>query len=332
MKKRIAAIVILFVICILYPACIIVLSVPIVALVRECHIENKYQKGTYYRDTKLPYAAMKEDSGRYGEYLIYKNLQHREGIDGKFLFNTYIPTDEANTTEIDVMFLCRKGIFVFESKNHSGWVFGKESQQNWTQTLPQGRKSHKEHFYNPIRQNAGHIAHLQKFTGEKMRFYSVITFSDRCTIKAMEVESKNVFVLHRREVEEPIKAVYEYCEDIMTQEDLDALYAALYPFTQVNEEVKSEHVANINQVRKRDGAEALEEKGAAEESPVENTLEEETKQSSIVEKMESEERLICPWCRGKLVMRTAHRGERAGKHFYGCENYPKCKYVRNIDE
>ena len=39
---------------------------------------------------------------------------------------------------------------------------------------------------------------------------------------------------------------------------------------------------------------------------------------------------ICPKCGGKLVLRTAHKGERAGKQFYGCENYPKCRYIENI--
>ena len=33
----------------------------------------------------------------------------------------------------------------------------------------------------------------------------------------------------------------------------------------------------------------------------------------------------CPLCSGKLIKRTGSYGE-----FYGCSNYPKCKYTRNI--
>ena len=40
---------------------------------------------------------------------------------------------------------------------------------------------------------------------------------------------------------------------------------------------------------------------------------------------------ICPRCGGKLVVRTAKRGDNVGKQFYGCSNYPKCKYTRNIE-
>ena len=35
---------------------------------------------------------------------------------------------------------------------------------------------------------------------------------------------------------------------------------------------------------------------------------------------------ICPRCGGKLVLRNGKNGE-----FYGCSNFPKCKFTRNID-
>lgn len=38
---------------------------------------------------------------------------------------------------------------------------------------------------------------------------------------------------------------------------------------------------------------------------------------------------VCPWCGGKLLLRVAKKGVHAGRSFYGCSNYPKCKYVRN---
>ncbi len=42
------------------------------------------------------------------------------------------------------------------------------------------------------------------------------------------------------------------------------------------------------------------------------------------------EEMICPECGGKLVIRTAKRGANIGSQFYGCSNYPKCKYTKNI--
>lgn len=42
------------------------------------------------------------------------------------------------------------------------------------------------------------------------------------------------------------------------------------------------------------------------------------------------EELVCPNCGGNLVIRTAKRGANIGSKFYGCSNYPNCKYTRNI--
>lgn len=39
---------------------------------------------------------------------------------------------------------------------------------------------------------------------------------------------------------------------------------------------------------------------------------------------------ICPRCGGRLVMRTAARGAHAGETFYGCSNYPKCRFMENV--
>jgi hypothetical protein len=39
---------------------------------------------------------------------------------------------------------------------------------------------------------------------------------------------------------------------------------------------------------------------------------------------------ICPRCGNKLVLRTAKRGENVGNQFYGCSNYPKCRYIENL--
>lgn len=38
---------------------------------------------------------------------------------------------------------------------------------------------------------------------------------------------------------------------------------------------------------------------------------------------------ICPKCGGKLVLRTAAQGNNKGNQFWGCSNFPKCRYVQN---
>lgn len=42
------------------------------------------------------------------------------------------------------------------------------------------------------------------------------------------------------------------------------------------------------------------------------------------------EEMICPKCGGNLIIRTAKRGVNAGSQFFGCSNYPNCKFTRDI--
>lgn len=152
--------------------------------------DKQYKKTAYYQVTQNPYSSVKYDKGRHGEYLAYKRLQHFEETGGKFLFNVYIPKGNNETTEIDMLLICSKGLLVFESKNYSGWIFGNERNNNWTQTLPIGRgRSHKERFYNPIMQNATHIKHLRRIVSGNIPMRSIIVFSDECTLKDITINS-----------------------------------------------------------------------------------------------------------------------------------------------
>jgi ssDNA-binding Zn-finger/Zn-ribbon topoisomerase 1 len=38
-------------------------------------------------------------------------------------------------------------------------------------------------------------------------------------------------------------------------------------------------------------------------------------------------RKMCPKCESPMVLRTARKGAKAGQEFWGCSNYPKCRYV-----
>jgi len=224
---------------------IAIVSVVIGVLVYQ---NKQYKKTAYYQVTKNPYSSIKYDRGKYGEYLTYKNLQCLEKGGGKFLFNIYIPKTNDETSEIDVLLICPKGLFIFESKNYSGWIFGNETQKNWTQTLPQGKgyPSRKERFYNPIMQNASHIRHLKRIVAENVPMRSVIVFSDECTLKNVTVKSGDVSVINSCRL---LSAVTQICSqtqtDLLTQLEINDMYDNLYPYTQIGYEVRERHKNNI---------------------------------------------------------------------------------------
>lgn len=205
-----------------------------------------YINSTYYKQTKNNLIKVWYNSGMLGEYMTYKELKDFEIKAGKFLFNVYLPKEDGTTTEIDVLLITRRGLFVFESKNYSGWIFGDEHQKNWTQSLPSGRgRSHKEHFFNPIFQNNGHINNLKRIIGEEKPYYSIITFSERCTLKKVPNNTKFVKIIKRNNVWNTVLSIYNNIENVMTSEEVKEIYDKLLPYTQVDAQTKMEHITNI---------------------------------------------------------------------------------------
>lgn len=298
----------------------------IVVLVAVYLISNKqYKETSYYQITNTPLLVLRSDVGKYGEYLIYKKLRNFEtNLGAKFLFNVYIPKENGETTEIDVLMICSKGIFVFESKNYSGWIFGNEAQRNWTQVLPKGKgRSNKEKFFNPIMQNRGHIKHLKSFVGEDIPMRSIIAFSERCTLKEITVTSTDVSVINRYSVAPVVTTLFNQYPNALDTEKINTLYSLLYPFSQVEELAKQQHIQNIkNNIAPQSIV-------AVTPMTSENIPEivSEESQPDTAPNFEAST-LKCPKCNGELVLRTARRGDNKGNLFYGCSNYPKCKYIQ----
>lgn len=210
--------------------------------------ETNYYKSSYYKITKNPYEMLEQDSGVCGEYFTYVKLQHLENYGCKFLFNLFIPKVSGGTTEIDVLLISSKGLVVFESKNYSGWILGTESERFWTQSLCDwGGDTHKERFYNPIMQNQTHIKNLRALIGTSIPLYSVIVFSERCELKRVVFKSNDVCVVNRYDVVKTVLNILNRTsEDILTENDIADLYSQLYPYSQVSNNVKNQHISNLH--------------------------------------------------------------------------------------
>lgn len=96
------------------------------------------------------------------------------------IHNVTLPTPDG-TTQIDHIFVSRFGIFVVETKNMKGWIFGGEDQAQWTQKI--FKKSFK--FQNPLRQNYKHVKTLEaalEIPSEVI--HSVVVFAGDSTFKS----------------------------------------------------------------------------------------------------------------------------------------------------
>ncbi len=297
-----------------------------------------FKHETYYKITGNNFLKTIFDAGKYGEYLTYKKLKEYEADGGKFLFNCYLPKEDGKTTEVDVLLIHSTGIFVIESKNYSGWIFGDENGKTWTQTLRSGNgKVRKEHFYNPIMQNSTHVKWLKEIVGTNIPIYSLIAFSERCTLKDITVESSDVVVINRQDISESVKHMGNRSIQALSKMDISRIQEMLYPYTQTTEYEKQQHIDNLKtaryKIKKKTTDTIVSESSsdannasetASNSTPAENTTQENVPQENTVNQNSNR---ICPRCGADLVLRTAKKGEHSGEQFYGCSRFPKCRYT-----
>ena len=174
--------------------------------------------------------------GEYGEFLTFKEIVNlSQGLDFyyKILGNIYIGVK----TEIDMVWIHETGIYVFESKNYSGWIFGNLNSKNWCKTMP--RK--KEFFYNPVKQNEGHIKAIQRILGNNYPYYSIIVFSERCELKDVPENSSDRIILKRNSLSTVIRRKINSSQRVLSPEQIDALYNRLSSFNNNSVYIQQKH-------------------------------------------------------------------------------------------
>ena len=96
-----------------------------------------------------------------GERLVSSELRRRYP-DWILIDNVMLPSGQG-TTQIDHILVSPNAVFLMETKDMSGWVFGGPGDRQWTQSYAAkfwsrraGIKSKQFKFYNPLWQNEGH--------------------------------------------------------------------------------------------------------------------------------------------------------------------------------
>ncbi len=115
--------------------------------------------------------------GRSGEKKVTRTFKKLLNSD-KYLIltNDNIPNPKVEKcfSQVDHIVLSEYGIFVIETKNWSGWIFGNKENKHWTVVYKGGSK---RQMYNPVRQNWGHIYALVNFLNiPKEKFHNIVCF------------------------------------------------------------------------------------------------------------------------------------------------------------
>lgn len=93
--------------------------------------------------------------------------------------NLTLPTSDGST-QIDHVVVSRYGVFVIETKNDGGWIFGKPHDKTWTQKFPRRSSA----FQNPLHQNHEHVRTLAELAAiDDAALFSLVVFVGSSTFK-----------------------------------------------------------------------------------------------------------------------------------------------------
>lgn len=127
----------------------------------------------------IPFAVARKRehlSGEYGERKTNELLSDLK-LEDEEIISDYIASRNRNNTasiQIDHIFISHKGVFVIETKDYRGRIYGSRNQNSWTQVLAYGEVKNK--LYNPIKQNETHCNYVGRLLDWKYPIYNVVVF------------------------------------------------------------------------------------------------------------------------------------------------------------
>lgn len=157
-------------------------------------------------------------------------------ISGYKLLNDIMIRKENGTSQIDHILVGKKGVFVIETKDYSGTIKGEEYSKYWVQTI----NKRKNYFYNPIKQNYGHIKSVEKLIKEKDIYISLIVFTNKSKLKGLKTETPVI------QVKKLKKFIRKYKSDIkLSSDQIEEIYKSLKRGNVQSSRARRKHVKRI---------------------------------------------------------------------------------------
>ncbi len=154
------------------------------------------------------------------------------------------PRAKSGYSQVDHVVITSYGIFVIETKNYKGTIYGGKDRKTW---LVNG----KFKMMNPFVQNYGHIMSLTSLIDKKYHslFISMVSFTKRCTFKVgldyRKIASNEIIIydielsefLHRK-----ISVLrIHHKEPLLNERDISIIYSAFSNANITDPIVKEEH-------------------------------------------------------------------------------------------
>ena len=256
-------------------------------------------------------------AGIHGEDAIKFELQNSH-IPMVILHDLYLEY-EGLSAQIDYLIITRYHQFVLECKNLYGNI-EINSNGDFIRTMSFGKKVRKEGIYSPITQNRRHLELIKQIrSAEKKNFLTKTLFEKNFydNYRAIVVLANPKTVLNARYAKKEVR-------DQVLRADQLAEY--------IRKTDASSRAEPSNEKEMRALAEFF--LARHQQPPVDYTEKFRAKipslaiqSAELTQTSEAPSQILCPKCGAVMVKRQASKGPNAGKEFYGCPNFPKCRGI-----
>ncbi|PFN63918.1 nuclease-related domain-containing protein [Bacillus thuringiensis] len=173
--------------------------------------------------------------GKAGEKLVKRILSKLDPKSYFVLHNVTVYTEFGDTTQIDHIVIAETGVFVVETKNYEGWIYGSEKAARWTQGIFRKKSS----FQNPFRQNYKHIKAIEWVMEQQLPCIPIAVFHQKCSIKRVNVHSKDKHVLYYNHLKSCIES---YTEVQLTNDEVNHIYQNMLRANIMDKNNEKKHV------------------------------------------------------------------------------------------
>lgn len=220
--------------------------------------------------------------GKVGERKVSNKLSKLIDEDsGCIAFHNITLRTPDGSTQIDHVLLSQCGIFIVETKNMKGWIFGGDRQKKWTQVIFKKKTT----FQNPIHQNYKHVKAIQNLLSVKKNvIYNVVVFVG-------DVKFKTKMPANVLKTKKLVPYIKSHSQQVFDRGELEHFRHLIDSVMSGKLVTDKQHRKNVKQSRKNP---------------------------------------LCPICGTAMILRVARKGNKKGKEFWGCSNFPACRGTKNI--
>ncbi|WP_256860400.1 nuclease-related domain-containing protein [Paraliobacillus ryukyuensis] len=192
--------------------------------------------------------------GEIGEYKINIQLDQFPK-EYKHLEDIMIENKRGKTgySQIDHILITPYGLFVIETKNYEGTVYGGKDRKIWS-------VNGKFKMMNPFKQNYGHIMALKSLIEDKYHSYliSMVSFTKRCTFKIDDTELRkidsNELLVYDIELSDYINRKVnvnklQYKESLLTDNEIQRIYEQIKEANITDPVTRKQHIESLKEDR-----------------------------------------------------------------------------------